>query len=475
MNKVKLADIASFQTGPFGTQFSASEYVDSGIPVINVKNIGYGNILDQELDYITEATRDRLSSHVLKNNDIVFGRKGSVDRHAFIDERYDGWVQGSDCIRVRCNSSVNAHYVSHYLKLPQVKKQINSSAVGSTMASLNLDILKDIIIILPSAEEQNAVENFLSALESKMDVNTAICSELEAMAKTLYDYWFVQFDFPDENGKPYRTSGGEMVWNDQLKREIPKEWSVKPLSHGIKSINTGLNPRDNFSLGKGDIQYVTVKNLTTSGTIDFSGCDTLDEEARAMVHTRSDISIGDILFASIAPLGRCYLIQATPENWDINESVFSIRANTETVTPEFLYMYFMGDIFIKGATSSSTGSIFKGIRINTLLDMIAVFPPKSVVDKFSTEIKRLLTLKEKKVEENRELTKLRDWLLPMLMNGQATVTDVSQAKTISFTPNHQNIEVRQAARNLGNAKMDDTEDLVKEFLRRKKDDSKSKT
>lgn len=241
------------------------------------------------------------------------------------------------------------------------------------------------------------------------------------MAKTLYDYWFTQFDFPNAEGKPYRSSGGEIVWNDQLKRKIPKGWDVRPLSHVISSINTGLNPRDNFILGNGDIQYLTVKNLTTSGTIDFSGCDTVDEQAREIIHKRSDVSVGDILFASIAPLGRCYLIQNPPEKWDINESVFSIRRNASRVTSEFLYMYFMSDTFIKAATSSSTGSIFKGIRINTLLDIAAVIPPKDIVTAFTTQVKTLLALKEQKGTENRELTKLRDWLLPMLMNGQATV------------------------------------------------------
>lgn len=115
------------------------------------------------------------------------------------------------------------------------------------------------------------------------------------------------------------------------------------------------------------------------------------------------------------------MIQNKPKTWDINESVFSIRANKEMLTPEFLYMYFMSDTFIKGATSSSTGSIFKGIRINTLLDIIAIFPPKNIIDLFSREIQKVLAIKEEKSVENQELVKLRDWLLPILMNGQARV------------------------------------------------------
>ena len=312
-------------------------------------------------------------------------------------------------------------YLAFYLRSQLFRKAVTNNAFMTLRASFNEDIFSFLNLYLPEYKEQVKIGDMLYSMEQKIQLNKRICAELEAMAKTLYNYWFTQFDFPDANGKPYRSSGGELVWNDQLKRKIPKGWDVRPLSHVISSINTGLNPRDNFILGNGDIQYLTVKNLTTSGTIDFSGCDTVDEQAREIIHKRSDVSVGDILFASIAPLGRCYLIQNPPEKWDINESVFSIRRNAFRVTSEFLYMYFMSDTFIKAATSSSTGSIFKGIRINTLLDIAAVIPPKDIVTAFTTQVKTLLALKEQKGTENRELTKLRDWLLPVLMNGQATV------------------------------------------------------
>ena len=253
-------------------------------------------------------------------------------------------------------------------------------------------------------------------------VNVYIINDyLEEMAKTIYDYWFVQFDFPDKNGKPYKSSDGEMIYTDG--HIIPKGWRICKIQDIISSICTGLNPRDNFSLGSGNIKYITVKNLTTNGTLDFTGCDTIDESAQTIVHNRSDIQIGDILFASIAPLGRCYLIQAEPTDWDINESVFSIRANIDVVTPTFLYLYFMSDAFIKQATSSSTGSIFKGIRINTLLDTELCIPPLSVITQFEDKLASTLPLKSRSCEEIQKLTNLRDWLLPMLMNGQATIED----------------------------------------------------
>ena len=422
MRTVKLREISELKTGPFGTQFSANEYILEGTPVINVKNIGYGDIITTGLDYVGIDTLERLADHKLREGDIVFGRKGSVDRHCLITKGQDGWMQGSDCIRVRFTDSfVLPDFVSYYLLTDAVKAKINNSAVGSTMASLNTDILGDIEINLPSHEEQSKIAATLSAIDSKIRNNNCINDYLEEMAKALYDYWFVQFDFPNENGKPYKSSGGKMVnANGHI---IPEGWTFCKVQDIISNICTGLNPRDNFKLGTGDIKYITVKNLTTNGTLDFTGCDTIDESARAIVHNRSDIQIGDILFASIAPLGRCYLIQSEPTDWDINESVFSIRANTDIVTPSFLYLYFMSDAFIKQATSSSTGSIFKGIRINTLLETELCVPPLSVILKFEERLASTFPLKSKNYEEIQRLSNLRDWLLPMLMNGQATIGD----------------------------------------------------
>lgn len=419
----KLGDIAEFQTGPFGTQLKASEYSEHGTPLINVKNIGYGTIIDDDLDFVPDAVCNRLNTHILHNGDIVFGRKGSIDRHGYIGKKQDGWMQGSDCIRMRVISDdFVPRYVSYCLNLTSVKAQISFASVGSTMDSLNTDILKNIRIPYLHLNEQIRIVSLLSDIDAKIDNNNAIAAELENMAKDLYDYWFVQFDFPDENGKPYKSSGGKMVWNEELKREIPEGWEVASFSKCIQSINTGLNPRDNFKLNTGGtVRYITVKNLTTNGSIDFSSCDFIDNNARDIVHQRSDISKGDILFASIAPLGRCFLIDESPVNWDINESVFSIRPNYANVTSLFLYMTFMGETFIKTATNSSTGSVFKGIRINDLLNMKTIIPALPVLKSFDKQMNPMFAMKSKCSNEILELASLRDFLLPMLMNGQVKV------------------------------------------------------
>lgn len=417
---VPIGEICYVYDGPHATPIKTK----SGPIYLGIDAVTDGGRLNPaEFSYLSESDYKIWTKRVTPQcDDIVFSYEATLGRYAMIPEGFYGCLGRRLAIVRAKDSRVNPRWLYYYFLSPEWSAFIaNHTVKGSTVNRISVEDYPNYPIPLPERKMQDAVVEVLSAIDQKIDNNTNLCVELESMAKTLYDYWFVQFDFPDKNGKPYCTSGGEMAWNEQLKREIPRGWIVQSLSHGISGINTGLNPRDNFVLGDGDIQYLTVKNLTTSGTIDFSGCDTVNESTRNIIHARSDISIGDILFASIAPLGRCYLIQSEPRKWDINESVFSIRANSNTFTPEFLYMYFMSDTFIKSATSSSTGSIFKGIRINTLLDIITIFPQKNIIDIFSEKVQKILALKEQKAIENQELTKLRDWLLPMLMNGQATV------------------------------------------------------
>ena len=293
----------------------------------------------------------------------------------------------------------------------------------STVPGVDRNVIHQMMVpYCKEKEKQKKQISILEAIDKRIEINSKLNDNLQQMAKTIYDYWFTQFDFPDATGNPYQSSGGAMVWNDLLKHKIPEGWSVEPLEKVIFHINTGLNPRDNFVLGNGKIRYITVKNITSNGTLDYSGCDLIDEDARAKVHRRSDIKVGDILFASIAPLGRCFFISEPPVTWDINESVFSIRVN-ERITPEYLFSFLTSDHFVVSATNLSTGSIFKGIRINDLLNTLVVLPPEDVLLKYSAHLYKVMNLKAVLSRENAELIEQRDWLLPMLMNGQATVSD----------------------------------------------------
>lgn len=429
MKSCRLGDIA-FITKLAG--FEHTKYIqgncvrekvdDTFIPLFIGKTIRDGKI-DTNFDwYISKKIADKLPRSFLKRKCLVLPYVGSLGDLAIFDASYEALL-GSNVAKIELNQDCEftEEFIYYFLKSPYGQSVLLKDEQGGIQKNITMESIRNVILPDISVSNQKKITDVLSALDDKIALNQRINRNLEELARLIYDYWFVQFDFPDKNGKPYKTSGGKMVYNDQLKREIPEGWEVKTLKECIKRINTGLNPRDNFVLGNGDIKYVTVKNLTMEGNIDFSGCDFIDEDALKKVHKRSDIAKGDVLYASICPLGRSYLINKDPVGWDINESVFSIRPNLDVISSEFLSVFLKDSAVVEKASKMATGSIFKGIRIKELENMILAVPVKDVMEKFSKQKKNLIELEHKNTEQIAHLTTLRDKLLPLLMNGQVVV------------------------------------------------------
>lgn len=419
MNKVKLGDyIEAFGDGIHGTPV----YDENGeYFFINGNNLIDGEITIDENTLRVSKTEYEKIKRPLGENTLLLSINGTLGRVA--EYKNEKIALGKSACFLNIKDNVNKDFIRYVMLTQEFQKYILLVAHGSTIKNLAPSQVADYEFSIPDSLDVNRMADLLKVIDNKIKNNKKINAELESMAKTIYDYWFLQFEFPNEEGKPYKSSGGKMLWNEELKREIPEGWEVSHVKDCIKHINTGLNPRDNFVLGNGSIKYITVKNLTTDGTIDFSGCDMIDEEARAIVHNRSDVSKNDILFASIAPLGRCAIVHENPTDWDINESVFCIRPNNHIVSTEYLYMFFMSDYFIKKAEHNSTGSVFSGIRISSLEDMIITIPPEKIKDNFVKAIRETLYMKYENEKQNQELASLRDFLLPMLMNGQIGFKD----------------------------------------------------
>ena len=425
LTKYKFSDLYEMSSGIS----SSKQQAGHGSPFISFSTVFNNYFLPEELPDLMDTSLKEQEIFSVKKDDVFITRTSeTVDALAmscvavkdYPKATFSGFVKR---LRPKTTGIVYSKYIAFFLRSKYFRKVLDCNTIMTLRASFNEDMFSFLYLYLPDYEEQVRIGDLLYKMEMKIRTNNKINDNLEQQAKLLYDYWFTQFDFPDESGKPYRSSGGKMVWNEQLKMEIPFSWVCSKMENAIEAVRTGLNPRNNFKLGNGNIQYITVKNLCLNGSLDFSGCDTIDEQARQIIHRRSDIQIDDILFASIAPLGRCYLIQENPTNWDINESVFSIRYNSSVLTAEYLYMNLKSEAFVKRATACSTGSIFKGIRINSLMDSEIILPPLSVTKEFSKEIKPLFALQKKLDRETHTLIQLRDWLLPVLMNGQATISD----------------------------------------------------
>lgn len=191
----RLKYICEVKTGPFGTQLSASEYADDGIPLINVKNIGRGFIIEKNLDRIPPNVKARLAEHILHQGDIVFGRKGDVDKHAIIDAKHEGWVQGSDCIRVRVKSKVNfqPQYLNYFFEIYGYGEYVINRAVGTTLATVNSDILNNSPVLMPDVDEQGEIVSYLDAKCAEIDAlissKQSQLASLAALKKSvIFDY-----------------------------------------------------------------------------------------------------------------------------------------------------------------------------------------------------------------------------------------------------------------------------------------------
>ena len=178
MSRYKLGDISEIQSGPFGTQLHKDEYVSEGIPMLNSKNIGNGVIVEDSLEFVPESVCARLPRYILKEGDILFGRAGTIERHTYVDSKYDGCFQGTNCIRIRCKNKQKSLYISYYLWLSELKVKIENVAGGSIQSYITTDLLKDIEIEIPDDYEKQA--NFFLLIDEKIRNNNQINDNLAA-------------------------------------------------------------------------------------------------------------------------------------------------------------------------------------------------------------------------------------------------------------------------------------------------------
>jgi type I restriction enzyme S subunit len=422
LNLVKLNTLCDKITD--GSHYSPKG-TSKGIPMLSVKDMVENGFNYSNCKFISSDDYFDLVRGDCKplKNDVLIAKDGSYLKHVFvIKKEIDQAVLSSIGILRPNLNKVNPDYLKYYLHTASVKETVSKKYVsGSALPRIILRNFGEIEVIYKKLDEQSKIAKVLSDLDTKIELNNKINTELEAMAKLIYDYWFVQFDFPDKNGKPYKSSGGKMVFNEELKREIPEDWELCFLGDVVNKTGTGLNPRKNFKLGEGDNYYVTIKNIDQGKVILNEKCDRINDEALRIINNRSDLRKGDILYTSIQPVGTTYLIREEPKNWNINESVFTIRPDYEKVTSEFLYMFVSGEYIKKYTSYVSAGSIHKGVRHSTLKECKFILPSKSIVDDFTKLVRPMLDKDDKIQIENQKLAELRDWLLPMLMNGQVRV------------------------------------------------------
>ena len=380
---------ADLQTGPFGTMLNASEYCDSGVPVIAVQGIGENVLRHEKLVFISNDTAERLNKYRVKKGDIIFGRKGAVDRRALIKDAEQDWVQGSDCIRLRLRECFEPRFVSYQFGTDAYKDWMMQFSTGATMPSLNQDVLKLLPILCPPLPIQRAIAEVLSSLDDKIDLLTRQNVTLEALAQTYFRQWFVE--------------------------EASNNWSEGRIGDFI-DVKGGTTPSTKIpEYWDGNIFWTTPKDLSSHTAVYlFDTFRKITDKGLAKIGSGL-LPVGTVLLSSRAPIG--YLaISGIPIA--INQGYIAIICE-KLFSNYFMYLWCKANM--EQILGAANGSTFEEISKSSFKQLTTLIPPHKkllgfgeivapIFEKIKTNQRQILTLQ-----------KLRDTLLPKLINGEVRV------------------------------------------------------
>ena len=413
----EVVNLEELCTGIIDCPHSTPKWQDKGIPVIRNYNLKDGKIDCTNLSFVSEEDyKERVKRAIPEESDIIISREAPMGVVGIVPKEFQCCL-GQRLVLLKIDKSkCLPKYLLYTLMSEYVQVQIRRiNQTGSIVSNLNISSLKELKIPLHIFEEQRKIANILSAIDDKIQINHQINQELEAMAKTLYDYWFVQFDFPDQNGKPYKSSGGKMVYNPELKREIPEGWEVETLKDFESKIITGKTPSransDNFG---GEIPFITIGDIR-GNTFIYSTSETLTDLG-ASVQQNKYLPEGSLCVSCIATVGEIgFTTEWSHTNQQINSIVFEDENNR-------YYLYFaLKNYFENANASAKTGNTFANMNKEDFSGIRIILPRNEIKNNFHKITEPYFAQIKCLQGQNQELTQLRDWLLPMLMNGQVKV------------------------------------------------------
>lgn len=415
MDTVLIRDLVQRQeveikTGPFGTQLKASEYVEDGTPVLNVRNLGFSTVNTEKLEMVGDETLERLSAHKLHTGDIVFGRKGAVERHAYISENEDGWMQGSDCIRLRVKTgSTNARYLSYYFLTPQHRAfMISMCSHGTTMASLNQKIIEMISVPLPDLKIQDQIVAVLRALDEKAKNNREINDNLEQQLSAIFREWFI--DAPESTEWPRGT------FANLIDCTISGDWGKDTLTGNYTEMVYCIRGADIPEVkagnkGKMPTRFILPKNYAEKKLVD--GVIVVEISGGSPTQ-----STGRAAPVSEALLGR-YDRGMVCTNFC--KAIKPKQGYSMFVYHYWQHLYDAGVFF--GYENGTTG--IKNLDINGFIETEEiVIPPLEIVGRFDAVCQAIANKVYANGLENERLANLRDTLLPKLMSGEIDVASI---------------------------------------------------
>ena len=396
--EVRLGDIADVQTGPFGSQLHKSDYIAEGIPCIMPTNIGpHLNLVVDGIAHVSEVDANRLSRHLTEFGDIIYARRGDIEKCAYVTTNEEKWLCGTGCLKIRCKNEVNSRFIAYLLSTAECKKWITGNAVGTTMLNLSKGILSNLPLIIPSLVDQRRIASVLSSLDRKIELNNKINADLEEMAQAIFKNWFVDFE-PFKDGKFVDSELGMIPegWKVVAFDNILKVTTMKTGKEGIPEYsvtNTGIHPRDEKF----------TKNLSKS-----SAKNKLIRKGNLVFGMSREILNWGIMKEEVGGVSSAYNVYVVDEN--IVNSIYLECFIAQR-------MDYFADL-IKPASREG-----QGVDKALLLKKIICIPPSEIMDVFLEKYDSIMHLAEIRKRESSHLSLLRDTLLPRLMSGEIEVPE----------------------------------------------------
>ena len=344
---------------------------------------------------------------------LITGRYGTLGEMYYINGKY--WPHNT-ALYVTDFKGNYPKYVYYLMKcLGNLK-----TSDKSTVPGVNRNDLHEIVIPYIKPEFQKEIADLLFIIDDKIKLNNRINAELEAMAKTLYDYWFVQFDFPDKNGKPYKTSGGKMIWNEELKREIPEGWENGFFGDYAK-LKGGFAFKSSWWAETG-LPVIKIKDINEDYTLSLENCSCVNEDKYGIAKNY-EVLPGDVVIALTgATVGKYGIVTKSEKQVLVNQRVgFFKLGETPLNKLPFLINSLNQEYFRKTVFVLASGAAQPNISTDQIDEIQLIIPENEIIKTFNETCKPFYEVIIKNQIENQKLTELRDWLLPMLMNGQVKV------------------------------------------------------
>lgn len=385
-----IGEIARVFDGPHATP----KKISSGPYFLSISSLDKGRLDLTKSAFLSEEDFTKWTKRVTpEEGDLLFSYETRLGEAALMPAGVRACLgRRMGLLRINKDKAIPEYVLYAYLS-PAFQQTIKANTLtGATVDRLSISEFPDFPIRIPPLGEQEKVANLLGSIDKKIDLNNRINAELEAMAKTLYDYWFVQFDFPDANGKPYKTSGGKMEYNATLKREIPAGWNSCKLSEFIK-LEYGKPLKSEYRTGSGYPVF------GSSGIVGFH-VDYLVEGPGLIIGRKGTVGKVNYSFENFYPIDTAYYVSC------------------KKITSMIFLNYLINSLGLEGMNSDSA---VPGLNREATLGISIVSAPLELISKYHEYAESWFEKKKIIVEENNALIKLRDWLLPMLMNGQVTV------------------------------------------------------